>query len=290
MAVVFHPALPLFAYPVWIADLSMPCLRRQPPTSRRAWTLVELLVVIAVIGIVTALTLPAVQQVRETARQTRCKNHLRQIGLALHGYHHMHATLPMGCFEWRHYFAPPNRRNFAWSAAILPNLERGNVYEAIDYTVPFDHPNNASAGATVLPVYMCPSVEPDPTARLGETHYGGLFGETLVNSTKDDGVLVYDRFIRFRDCFDGLSQTIVVSEDVVGPHGQWINGSNVFVQSHGINDDRAWKFDNEIRSLHPAGAPVTLLDGSVHFLNESIDRRVLGSLITRSNREIISGF
>lgn len=264
----------------------------RPPSQGRGFTLVEILVVIAIIGILVSLALPAVQQVRAAARLSQCKNNLKQIGLALHLYHDLHRKLPMGCFEWRASRRQKERRNMAWSAAILPGLEQDNLYEQINFNYAYDHAKNANAASTVLPIYLCPEVALDasPTRGLtrGPTHYGGLFGEKMVTiHDTDDGVLLYDRHVAFRDCFDGLSQTIAVSEDVIGPHGEWINGSNVFVQSTGINDDDAWILDNEIRSLHRGGAPVLLLDGSVHFLNESIDLNLLGRLITRGNHDFI---
>ena len=84
----------------------------------------------------------------------------------------------------------------------------------------------------------------------------GLFGERIVDKRNDDGMFLYDTVMKFNSCLDGLSNTIATGEDMIGPDSQWINGGNVFVQSHPINDKTAWIGDNEIRSLHPAGAMV----------------------------------
>ncbi|QDV65503.1 Type II secretion system protein G precursor [Crateriforma conspicua] len=251
------------------------------------FTLVELLVVIAIIGILVSLLMPAVQAAREAARKTKCQNHLKQIGLGLHAYHNTHGCLPVGCFEWRSYGAPATNRQYAWSAMLLPFIEQQNLHDRIDFNVAFDHPDNASAAAEIVPTYVCPSALPRDAQR-GPSDYGGLFGERLVDREPEDGVFLYDQRIRFRDIRDGLSQTLIIGEDVGGPHSEWINGLNVFVQAHGINDSTAWIGDNEIRSQHSGGAMVLYADGHVEFESESIDKQTLGKLITRSKSDVVS--
>lgn len=255
-------------------------------SGRDAFTLIELLAVVAVIGILVALMLPAVQFARESARQTSCRNNQHQIGIALQAYHNLHRTLPMGCLEWRGWGQGATRKHLAWSAFLLPQVEQQGLYEAIDFQLPYDHPDNAEAAATPVETYLCPTAIPRDSLR-GEISYGGLYGERLVDRRSDDGVFLYDREIRFRDCFDGLSNTLATGEDMLGPDSEWINGGNVFVQAHRINDPDVWVGDNEIRSLHPAGAMVLMLDGSAHLFNEAIDVKLLGQLITRDRKEII---
>lgn len=253
---------------------------------RAGFTLVELLVVIAIIAILVGLILPAVQAAREAARKASCKNNLHQIGLALHGYHDVHRTLPTGCIEWRAFRAPKTRRQFAWSALLLPFLEQQNLHAQIDFGVSFDSPENATAAATRLSVYECPSADERQLVRA-QSDYGGLYGETMVDPTTDDGLFLYERSLAFRDVSDGLSNTMAVSEDVGGPDSEWINGRNVFVQSGGINDPKAWVGDNEIRSRHGQGAMVLFVDGRSVFMAQTIDLKVLGSWITRANGEVI---
>jgi prepilin-type N-terminal cleavage/methylation domain-containing protein len=255
---------------------------------RAAFTLNELLVVIGIIGVLVALLLPAVQRAREAARQVSCRNNLHQIGVALHLYHDTHQTLPTGCIEWRGWRDPPTHRQIAWSALILRQLEQSTVHQRIDFGQPFDSPANAAAAATRINVFMCPSNPQNPLQVRGPIDYGGLFGESINDRKQDDGVFLYERSTSFRDILDGLESTIAVGEDVGAPDPEWINGRNVFVQSGGVNDPRVWKGDNELRSMHPSGVLVLFVGGSVHWVNEQVDKRVLGRLITIQKGEVVT--
>src|SRR3954468_24993586 len=103
-----------------------------PRPSRRGFTLIELLVVIAIIGVLVALLLPAVQAAREAARRVQCVNNLKQVGLALHGYHDAHNTFPAG--GWIALFGQPATANMnsGWSASVLPWLEQRALYDGLN--------------------------------------------------------------------------------------------------------------------------------------------------------------
>lgn len=259
-------------------------LRSDP--ARAGFTLVELLVVLAIIGILIGLLLPAVQSVREASRRMQCQNNLRQIGLALHNYHAAFRKFPPGGIEVRPEFA--DGKQFAWSAFLLPFLEQSAVYVLIDFDRPFDDPVNDEAAASVIETFLCPS-----TSRLklqsrgrGVTDYGGIYGERIfTNNQPPRGVMIHDKAIRFRDISDGTSRTLAVSEDANFPDGQWINAWNLFDQAFPIN--RAPRFENDIRSMHPQGATGLFADGSVAFLNDSLDLKVLAAICTRNGGELV---
>ena len=253
---------------------------------RSGFTLVELLVVLAILGILASLVLVSVQAARESARRIGCLNNFRQIGIALHGYHSFHGTFPPGGIEPRPIWK--NGRQFAWSALLLGHLEHQSVAETIDFGRPFDHPTNAEAAATVLSVYLCPSTPRNSSLHRGRgaCDYGGIYGERILSpNDPPKGVMLYDRAIRIRDIRDSLSTTLSISEDSSFPDGQWINGRNVFDQAFAIN--QAPSFENDIRSQHPGGANGLFSDGSTKFLSETLDLRVLAAICTRSGGEVV---
>ncbi|WP_417386372.1 DUF1559 domain-containing protein [Gimesia sp.] len=142
-----------------------------PPSrmSRPGFTLIELLVVIAIIATLIALLLPAVQQAREAARRSQCKNNLKQLGIGLHNYHDTHSCFPAGYYS----YGTSNGSGPAWAAIdpttwdaapgwtwgtmILPFMDQAVLYNAMDLNRPSWDLANASAAQTKLSVFLCPT-------------------------------------------------------------------------------------------------------------------------------------
>ncbi len=250
------------------------------------FTLVELLVVIAVIGVLVGLLLPAVQAAREAMRRTDCGSRLHNIGLGLHNYHAAFGKFPPGAIEVRPQV--PGGKQFAWSAFILPQIEQASLFDRIDFNRSFDDPINADAAAVELPTYVCPSTPRDEMRRggLGASDFGGIYGERIVtNNTPPRGAMIHNVALETRDFLDGTTATMIVAEDADFPDGQWINGRNLFDQAFAPN--KAPKFENDIRSFHPGGAMTLHADGATHFITEQIDMQVLAARCTRNGRESI---
>ncbi len=263
---------------------------------RTAFTLVELLVVLAVIGVLLALLLPAVQAARESARRATCANNLRQIGIALHDYHAACATFPPGCTDRMKKANKPDKW-LAWSTWILPFLEQENVYRLYDINLRYDDSQNHEAVSQVLPVYLCPSTSRLASDRQGNTSrngractdYGGMFGHKLPNViATNNGVMIWEQAISLAKIHDGASNTIVVTEDSGRGStwdGEWANGENIFDQHTRPNTNQ----DNEMWSDHPGGVQILLCDGAVRFLRETVDQAVLRALCTRAGRDVVDG-
>lgn len=250
-------------------------------------TLVELLVVVAMVAALAALLLPAVQGVREAARRVACLNHLRHVGCALHGHLLTRRAFPVGCTEWRAAGTTGPERCLAWSSRILPWLELVDVADRIAFDKPFDHAANAAAAATPLAIYRCPSADrvDARVGGLGRSDYGGVTGERIISpNNPEKGVLIHDRGQSAREVTDGLAHTVLVGECAAGawPDGQWINGRNLFDQAYAVN----WPtWEDELRSRHPGGGQALFADGAVRLLGESIDVRILAAACTRAGGE-----
>ena len=154
----------------------------------RGFTLVELLVVIAVIGILIALLLPAVQAAREAARRMQCANNLKQMGLAVHNYHDAYRCFPPGGITEGECGTQRSRIN--WAIAILPYIEEKTLHDRYDHSVYNEDPENEFVRQALVTAYVCTS-EPGGgdlqipcTGPGGSVSRGGLGLEYRTSSYK----------------------------------------------------------------------------------------------------------
>jgi prepilin-type N-terminal cleavage/methylation domain-containing protein len=226
-------------------------MTRYTSRGHRGFTLIELLVVIAIIAILVALLLPAVQQAREAARRTQCKNHLKQIGLALHNYHDTHRSMPSGWIAVSPFGYPAAHdggSGLGWAAMILPYMDQDNVWRLINSNVSLANPLNAAVLKVQIPTYKCPS-DPQPDfwaikeedsgaalANLPIANYIGVFGTEELhgceNSPGDapvmrtgqcvgNGAFYHNSKVRMADITDGTSNTLLVGERITNAKLGW---------------------------------------------------------------------
>lgn len=188
------------------------------PEARVGFSLIELVVVIGITAALLGLLLSAVQQVRESAARTQCRNNLKQLALALHSYHDANHRLPPGQRSARN----PDRMPYSgWPLSILPYLEQVALYQQSQAayraaSLPFRNPPHVGL-ATPLALLACPSDArapgPQTSRRTREvialTCYLGVSGKDY--STRD-GVLFQDSQVGFADVTDGLSNTLMLGE------------------------------------------------------------------------------
>lgn len=291
----------------------MPLIRRSA-----GFTLVELLIVLAIIGVLTALLIPAVQRVRDASNRTSCRNNLRQIGLALHHYHDAERVLPPGI-----------RRDtdplpyLTWLGRILPFVGQEGLWRQAqeDYAREprFWVPPRHADGSAAVALFVCPAdgrtqglVEPEHTP-VAFTHYLGVVGEI---SAKRDGVLYLDSRVRLADISDGTSNTLLAGERPPSYDSRWgwwyagigqeydgdadmllgvlayrttfltptcPIGPYVFGPDQINNPCSIFHF----WSRHIAGAHFLMADGSVHFLSYSA-APLLPALASRQGGEAVS--
>lgn len=210
--------------------------RRCGGRSLPAFTLVELLVAIGILGLLLAIALPAVQQVRESARRMECSVHLNQLATAFHTYESTHRVLPYGVGP----DANPNisqpgtledRRYSAW-VMLLPYIDQMAVYRKIDFNVAPFHPYtnaqrgpngelgvNGEAAQTTIPVFLCPTDSAPGLSPWGEINYRLVTGDTW-SARDSNGMFGQNGGIRLRDAVDGLSQTALISERLRGTYNK----------------------------------------------------------------------
>lgn len=305
---------------MYLATPDVPAVR-----PRSAMTLVEVVVALAIVGLLVALTLPAVQKSREAAARTACRNNLKQIGLATHLYHDAHQRFPPGMSSPG---GDPGHPYLSWLARILPYLEHEALWQTTETAFqqsanPFRDPPHVGFG-TVIRTYGCPI--DSRTASTAEvvgltvafTSYLGVSGTNLF---AHDGALFPDSRVRLNDVTDGTSTTLLAGERPPGAtlfYGSWYAGygqlgtgsgdmilgvrellyaappgpGGILLCSRGPYsfvpaniNDRCNKL--HFWSLHPGGGHFLMCDGSVHFFAYSCDS-AMPALATRSCGEIVA--
>jgi prepilin-type N-terminal cleavage/methylation domain-containing protein/prepilin-type processing-associated H-X9-DG protein len=277
---------------------------------RRAFTLIEVLVVFAIIGILMSLLFPAVQKVRETAALTQCKNNMRQIGLAMHNYHVNYGKFPTAS-------SPTTASAFT---LILPYVEQDNIRRVYDVNVsPVSPPNNT---VTKLPVaiYLCPWMPPPPAPLDAYTTYYASYAVSIGSkyawgpATADDGIIVRHQTSDGIRLTDVTSYTMLAGEMgfqlqdytfTSGPYAGAPRGGNTSwaygypsysfgstlvrmnTKTYGPTLEQGGL--TAFRSDHNFGCHFLFGDGSVRFLFDGITLEAYRALSTRNGGEVING-
>jgi prepilin-type N-terminal cleavage/methylation domain-containing protein/prepilin-type processing-associated H-X9-DG protein len=288
--------------------------------ARRGFTLIEVLVAIAILVVLVGLLLPAVQKAREAAARTRCQNNLKQIGIALHAFHDVRGGFPAAKQDG------PNVPSHSWTPFVLPYLELAAVADQYRFDHDWNDPatNDADPGGpnqAELVVFICPSA---PAARRGNRGRGVLDYPAINQVVRPNryltvqphadptfvGVLGYNVRRRMDQIKDGASNTLLVAESAgrtqawqmgfqcagIGTNGGWANPSTEIkvggfdpanplspIGPCGVNCTN----NNEVYGFHPAGANVVFADGSVRILRARMDVNLVVALTTRCGGETI---
>jgi prepilin-type N-terminal cleavage/methylation domain-containing protein/prepilin-type processing-associated H-X9-DG protein len=293
---------------------------------RRAFSLIELLVVLAIIAVLIGLLLPAVQRVREAANRLKCVNNLKQIGLACHHYHDSFGSFPPGYLATAAY--PDATPGWGWATFLLPYLEEDNLYRQIDLRQPLQ---TSPAIQTLVRVYLCPSDQTPPAAfpitdaafttvaTAAPCSYAATVGsdDSEADAQTGNGVFYRNSRTRIADITDGTSNTTLIGDRAwsqtmgiwagapnggvvrAGQQNAWPSATAtapVLVLAHNnwinITTDADGGLD-DFSSNHPGGVNILFADGSVHFLQSiTVDgpqRRAFWALGTRAGGEVIEG-
>ncbi len=292
---------------------------------RPAESLIELLVAIALIGVLLGLYLAAVQRVRFAASRISCANNLKQISLALHIYHDAESTFPPGS---RSQGRTERLPYLSWRPSLLPYLEQQPLWDTTTNSYrqnPNPFGDNHPARGQVVKVFACPLDDRVQTAwdaptlsgnqiRTAFSSYLGVAGKTAAAK---DGMLFTASRTRITDALDGASNTLLVGErppsaDLV--YGWWYVGTGQLgsgqLDSHlgvaernyfgklyrncprGPYSFSAGSFKNDCDAFHfwsphPGGAHFAFTDGSVRLLRYEADS-IMPALATRAGGESVS--
>ena len=213
-------------------------------------------------GVMAALLLPAVQQAREAARRTQCKNNLKQIGLALHNYHDTFNMMPAAYLN-----DDQGHPRLSWRVSILPYVDEASRYNQYAFNTAWDSPYNAALLRPMPIVYQCPSSPPTGV----NTCYATVTG--------DKSMLGAGKCVKMRDVVDGTSNTLMVVE-ACQMNIPWMKPQDIDARGFTRVGDPAGVSSRHVNMVH-----VLMGDGSVRAVSTNIDPGLFQTLITRDGGE-----
>jgi len=278
------------------------------PAARGAFTLVEMLVVIAVIGVLIALLLPAIQAARESSRRTACKSNLRQIAQALHMHHDSQGSFPAG-WTTNDPNDPEGEPGWGWAVRILPYIEASHISDQLDLKEPITDPAFAASLRTYLFQLGCPSdggstqfmltdVSDAPLFEVGRSNYVGVFGTEEIEDdpANGDGSFFQNSRLSLHH-YGAPTMTFLVGERStrtglstwigVVPGAAEAMARIVGAADHPPNHTHAHLDD--FSSDHPQGAHFAFADTAVRMIASDIDADVYKALATRDARDEVPG-
>jgi prepilin-type processing-associated H-X9-DG protein/prepilin-type N-terminal cleavage/methylation domain-containing protein len=274
---------------------------------RCAFTVIELLVAIAIFGALIGLLLPALMATRESARRQQCANNLREIGAAIQRHHDTVRELPEA---WKS--TADGISGYGWAVALLPYLERSDLSKCIDSTAPLTAPQNDVPRQTDLPMMRCPSDISEPTfelhvetpisnrglntsgmpagpgsdnsllVELPTANYVGVFGTLEADQSfpapMGDGPIVSNRRVRLIDLERGQNHTLLVGERTtamvpstwLGVHFHGEDAACRLVGSAITNPNCDFCDECEFASRHSGGSNFVWADGHVSLVANDI--------------------
>jgi len=292
--------------------------------SRKALTFVELLVTLAIVAVTAALSIVAVQRVRNSASRAHCANNMRQLAISVLHFESLRHKIPEGCG----YPFLNSRRDLlwqggvSWQTSVLPFIEQDSTWELAWQAQLEDpstdiSPKHGVVMEKVIPTFYCPTERKRigynvvNKMRWGITSYFGVAG---TDKSRNDGMFHKNVTVRLADVSDGTSNTLLIGERPAGPEGlfsawyaSWGNcvcssnqilhaGFGIWTPSAGgcrisTGTFRPGEVDNlcdvnHYWSLHGGGSNFAFADGSVRFVSYS-SAPIIPALATRAGKELI---
>lgn len=264
---------------------------------RSAFTLVELLVVVAIIGILISMLLPAVQQVREAARRVSCSNNIAQLGIALHNFEFGHEHLPPGVINpTGPILSQPIGQHVSFLVELLPYIDQSGIANRFDKSLGTYAPANAPAREQKISLFECPSdYFPAHDGTAGLTSYAGCHHSMEAPiDTDNNGLLFLNSEISYADIHDGSSNTILIGELLFDQSSNlgWASGTRASLRNTGpivmapgavpaapTNLKEVGGFG----SRHPSITNFCFADGRVSSITDSIDPIIYQNLGDRAD-------